>query len=150
MDKIIEEIEFYEQRLKEAKAKLYNHNRSGRRRIRRRAKVIDQEIADNWSMYQGDCVEVMKGLPSDSIHYSIFSPPFASLFTYSNSVRDMGNSTNKEFYDHFFYFIPELYRVMMPGRLVSFHCMNLPMTINTDGVIGMKDFRGKLISIFVD
>lgn len=141
--KIVEEIEFYDQKLKEAKAKFYSFWRK-----RETPKVIDQEITDQWSMYQGDCVPVLQGFPSDSMHYSIFSPPFASLFTYSNAIRDMGNSTDKEFYDHFDFFIPELYRVMMPGRLVSFHCMNLPMTITRDGVMGMKDFRGDLIRIF--
>jgi len=147
MNKIMEKIEFYGQRTKEAKAELYKHqceNKKGK------IKILDQEITDDWSTYQGDNVEVMEGLPSDSIHYSIFSPPFASLFTYSNSSRDMGNSTDSEFFDHFSFFIPELYRVMMPGRLISFHCMNLPMTISSDGFIGMKDFRGDLIRLFVD
>jgi len=142
---VIEEIEFYGQRLKEAKAKLYDYNR--RSEI---PKVIDQEITDQWSMYHGDCVPVLCGLPSNSIHYSIFSPPFSSLFTYSASIRDMGNNKNDEFYEHFGFFIPELYRVMMSGRLVSFHCMNLPMTISGDGIMGMKDFRGNLIRIFVN
>lgn len=112
--------------------------------------VIDQNITDDYAIYHGDCVEVIKGIPTDSIHYSIFSPPFASLFTYSNSERDMGNCRDDvSFYEHFKFLVDELLRVTMPGRLLSFHCMNLPMTINTDGVIGLKDFRGELIRMFV-
>lgn len=112
--------------------------------------VLDQKITDSYSIYQGDSCEIIKGIPSDSIHYSIFSPPFASLFTFSNSERDMGNSKDdNSFYTHFQYLIQELYRVTMPGRLLSFHCMNLLMTINRDGVIGLKDFRGELIRMFV-
>ncbi len=144
MDQIAQEIQFYEQRLKEAKAKLYK--KKGEKLST--PKVINQMITDRWSMYQGDCVEVLKGIPSDSIHYSIFSPPFSSLFVYSNLLRDMGNSTDDEFREHFSFFVPEMYRVMMPGRLVSIHCMNLPMTLSKDGVMGMRDFRGELISLF--
>jgi DNA modification methylase len=104
---------------------------------------------DNFKLYNADCIDVIKEIPSDSIHYSIFSPPFASLFVYSNSDRDMGNCKNEsEFYTHFRFLVEELYRVIMPGRLVSFHCMNLPATISSDGYIGMKDFRGDLIRLF--
>lgn len=112
-------------------------------------KVINQVIKENYSLYQGDCVEVLKGIPSDSIHYSIFSPPFASLYTYSNSDRDMGNcKEDSQFYEQFKFLIKELYRVLIPGRLISFHCMNLPMMKSRDGVIGLKDFRGELIRLF--
>lgn len=114
-------------------------------------KVLNQVIKDQYTLYQGDCVEVIKGLPDDSIHYSIFSPPFASLYTYSNSDRDMGNcNRDEQFYEQFKYLISELYRVIKPGRLVSFHCMNLPMMKSKDGVIGLKDFRGELIKLFID
>ena len=108
-----------------------------------------EEHGDGWKMYLGDSVEIVRDIPDDSIGYSIFSPPFASLFTYTNSPRDMGNcKTADEFKEHFRYLIAELYRVIMPGRLVSFHCMNLPATINRDGYIGMHDFRGDLIRMF--
>lgn len=111
-------------------------------------KVINQKITDRWSIYHGDCVEVMKGIPSNSIHYSIYSPPFSSLFTYSNSLRDMGNCKDEQFYQHFGFFIPELYRVIMPGRLVSFHCSDIPSMKERDGFIGLKDFPGKLLRLF--
>lgn len=110
---------------------------------------ITQEIAEHWAMYQGDCVDVLKGLPAHSADYSIFSPPFSSLYTYSNSPRDMGNCRNDdEFFEHFGYLITELARVMKPGRNVSFHCMLLPTSKERDGVIGLKDFRGDLIRAF--
>ncbi len=142
---LLDEIEFYEQRLKEARSKLYQEIHDKKKEI---PKIIDQEITDQWSAYHGDCVEIIKGLPSNSIHYSIFSPPFSSLFTYSASERDMGNSTDEEFYDHFAYLIPELYRVMMPGRLLSFHCSDIPAMKERDGYIGLKDFPGILLREF--
>jgi hypothetical protein len=113
--------------------------------------VIDQVITDRFASYHGDCVDVVKGLPDSSIHYTIFSPPFASLYTYSASPRDMGNcADHDEFYRHFSNLVPELLRVTKPGRLLSFHCMNLPTSKVRDGVIGLTDFRGELIRLFVD
>ena len=110
---------------------------------------IDQSIGEQYAIYNGDCVEVLKGLPDHSMHYSIFSPPFASLYTYSNSPRDMGNCrSDAEFFEHFGYLIDELLRVMMPGRDVSFHCMLMPTSKVRDGVIGLRDFRGDLIRAF--
>ena len=104
---------------------------------------------ENCTLYLGDCVDVAGKLDDNSIGYSIFSPPFASLFTYTNSVRDMGNCSNMDsFLKHFIYLVDELYRVIMDGRLVSIHCMNLPATISHDGFIGMKDFRGEIIRMF--
>lgn len=111
--------------------------------------VINQKIDDKYSIYHGDNCEVIKGIPDNSTHYSIFSPPFASLYTYSNSDRDMGNSKDDEqFYEHFKFLIKELYRVLMPGRLISIHCMDLPMMKSKDGVIGLKDFPGEIIRLF--
>ncbi|WP_405289522.1 DNA-methyltransferase [Methanobrevibacter sp.] len=93
----------------------------------------------------------MNSIPDNSIHYSIFSPPFADLYVYSNSERDMGNCKSKsEFYEHFKFIVKELYRIMMNGRLVSFHCMNLPTSKQKDGFIGITDFRGELIKLFQD
>jgi hypothetical protein len=110
---------------------------------------LDQTIGENFALYHGDCVEVLKGIPDASIHYSIFSPPFASLYTYSNSPRDMGNCrTNEEFFEHFGYLVDEMARVMQPGRNVSFHCMLFPASKERDGFIGLKDFRGDLIRAF--
>jgi DNA modification methylase len=111
--------------------------------------VKDQDIGENYAIYNGDCVEVMKGIPSDSVHFSIYSPPFASLYTYSNSPRDLGNCKSKsEFYEQFIYAVSELFRIIMPGRLMAVHCMNLPTSKERDGFIGIDDFRGELIRIF--
>lgn len=113
--------------------------------------VNDQFIKDKYALYNGDSCELIKRLPDSSIHYTIFSPPFSSLYTYSNSDRDMGNcKDDSEFYEHFIFLAKELYRVTMPGRLLSFHCMDLPMMKERDGVIGLKDFPGMLIRIFED
>lgn len=111
--------------------------------------VIDQVIQNNYAAYHSDCVDVLRGMPDSSVHYSIFSPPFASLYTYSASPRDMGNcASHDEFFGQFQYLVPELYRVMKPGRLLSFHCMLLPTSKARDGVIGLTDFRGQLIRAF--
>ena len=110
---------------------------------------IDQTAGEGFVLYHGDCVDVLRGLPDQSIHYSIFSPPFASLYTYSNSPRDMGNCrSNEEFFAHFAFLVAELKRVMRPGRNVSFHCMLFPASKERDGFIGLKDFRGDLIRAF--
>ncbi len=112
-------------------------------------KVVNQIIENTYSLYHGDCVDVAKGLPDNSIHYSIFSPPFASLYTYSNNERDLGNcKTNEEFFEHFGFLVKELFRATMAGRLVSIHCMNLPTSKCRDGYIGITDFRGDIIRLF--
>lgn len=120
-------------------------------RVQRQVTPYAERVTEGegWRAYQGDCVEGVSKLDDNSIHYSIFSPPFASLYTYSNSDRDMGNSrAHDEFGVHFGYLVRELHRVIMPGRLVSFHCMNLPLSKTRDGVIGLRDFRGELIRLF--
>lgn len=112
-------------------------------------KVLNQVVTDDYAIYHGDCIQTIAGMPDNSLHYSIFSPPFSSLYTYSNSVCDMGNcKDDDEFASHFQFLIKELYRVLMPGRLLSFHCMNLPSSKQREGYIGIKDFRGDLIRAF--
>lgn len=109
----------------------------------------DQEISGKFALYNGDSAEILKGIPDNSVHYIIFSPPFSQLYCYSNSDRDLGNCRSyNEFYEQFGYIARELYRVLMPGRLMSFHCMNLPTSKEKDGVIGIVDFRGQLIQFF--
>ncbi len=111
--------------------------------------VLSEMITNDFAIYNGDCIEIMPNIPTESIGYSIFSPPFSSLYCYSNSPRDMGNSKDDdEFFFHFQFLIKELYRVLKNGRLVSFHCMNLPTSKVKDGFIGLKDFRGDLIRAF--
>lgn len=108
--------------------------------------VLHQTVDEKFAVYNGDCVEVVRSLPESSVHYSIFSPPFASLYTYSNSPRDMGNvKSMDEFLAHYAFLARELFRVLKPGRLVSIHCMDLPTTKTHHGYIGLIDFRGALI-----
>lgn len=111
--------------------------------------VINQYVDENMALYNGDSAEVLKGIPDNSVHFMIYSPPFASLYVYSNSERDLGNcKTLSEFYTQFEYIVKELYRCLMPGRLMAVHCMNLPTTKGRDGFIGIQDFRGDLINLF--
>lgn len=102
-----------------------------------------------WKMLLGDCVFWMSKFKDASVGYSIFSPPFASLYTYSASDRDMGNCrSDDEFQKHFRFAVDELFRVLASGRLVSFHCMNLPTSKSRQGFIGVRDFRGDMIRLF--
>jgi DNA modification methylase len=113
--------------------------------------VISQEHDKDWTIYNGDCVEVSRMLPDESIDFSVFSPPYLSLYTYSNSPRDMGNTKNdNEFMLGFSFLIKELYRLIKPGRIVAVDCMNVPMMKERDGAIGLKDFRGWIIRDFVE
>ena len=97
----------------------------------------------------GDCVEEVAKLPDNSIDFSIFSPPFAELYVYSDDIRDMGNCQDyEEFFVHFQFLVKELARVIKSGRLVAVHCMDLPAMKNKDGYIGLKDFSGMLIQSF--
>ena len=108
--------------------------------------LTGKEKTDNWELIHGDCVELIKTIPDNSIDYSIFSPPFASLFTYSNSIRDMGNCKSKnDFLNHFQFMLKDLLRIIVPGHLVSIHCMDLPATMTHDGYMGIKDFPGDII-----
>lgn len=110
-----------------------------------------RESGDGWTAMLGDCIEGVAALEPESIHYSIFSPPFASLYTYTDSDRDLGNCKDHDtFAEHFKFLVKDLFRVLKPGRLVSFHCMNLPTSKTRDGVIGLTDFRGLLIKMFSD
>lgn len=111
----------------------------------------DTHVGDGYTVHLGDCVKWARRMESDSIDYSVFSPPFADLFVYSNSDHDMGNcKDDEEFAAQLQYLIAELFRVIKPGRNVSFHCMNLPTTKMRQGFIGLRDFRGTLIRAFQD
>lgn len=111
--------------------------------------INDQIVTDSYSLYQADCVEVVKGLPFDSIHFTIFSPPFMGLYIYSDSERDMGNcASDEEFHRHFEFLIRELYRVTIPGRLCAVHCKDLPLYFGRDEETGLKDFPGEIVRRF--
>lgn len=109
-----------------------------------------QETRD-WCMIKGDCVPAVSAMKKETVDYSIYSPPFASLYTYSASDRDMGNCrTHAEFYEHYRFLVKEMLRVTKPGRLSSVHCMNLPTSKARDGYIGISDFRGEIVRIHVE
>lgn len=100
---------------------------------------------------QGDCVQLIEELPDESVGFSIFSPPFAELYTYSDKLEDMGNSKDyKEFFFAFNYLVKELYRVMWSGRNVAVHCMDLPIQKGKEGYIGLRDFSGMILKAFQD
>lgn len=112
-------------------------------------KVLDSYTGKGYQIINGDTCEVIQDIPSDSIHFSVFSPPFSSLYTYSNSDRDLGNSKDdKQFFEHFRFISSELFRILKPGRCMAVHCMNIPASKEKDGYIGLKDFRGQLIREF--
>lgn len=111
--------------------------------------VLDQASGDGWQFYNADNIEVIRALPSDSIGLTVTSIPFASLYTYSPSERDIGNCRNdNEFERHMQFLARELLRVTQPGRCVSVHTMDLPTFKQADGEIGLRDFRGLTIRIF--
>ncbi len=110
------------------------------------AVIANQSKGNGWHVYNGDCVEVARGLPDNSVHQIIFSPPFESLYTFSDDPRDMSNCTDKEtFWTHFKFLIAEYYRVLKPGRIVCVHVMQLPTSKTRDGFIGIRDFRGEVV-----
>lgn len=110
----------------------------------------DERSGTGWRMLLGDSTERIAELPADSVDLSVFSPPFSSLFTYSPSERDMGNSRDDaEFFRHFGYLIDQLLRVTKPGRNCAVHVQQVPTTVVHDGVTGLKDFRGDVIRNFI-
>lgn len=112
--------------------------------------VIDQTITDNYALYNGDCMEVLPEFPDGSIHLSIYSPPFAGLYQYSSSERDLSNSRNyDEFMTHYGYVVKELHRATMPGRISAVHCMDIP-TSNTGKGDALQDFPGDIIRMHAD
>jgi hypothetical protein len=111
--------------------------------------VLNQEHGDGWTLWNADCVDVARGLPDDSVHFTIYSPPFESLYTFSDNPRDISNNNRPEvFWEHYRFLIREMVRATMPGRLIATHCMQLPTSKTRDGFIGMRDFRGEIIRAF--
>ncbi len=113
-------------------------------------KCLNDHHGVNFSAYHGDCVDVLRQMPDSSIDFSIYSPPFGSLFVYSESAADMGNSTDEEFTDHYSFLVREKFRLTKPGRISAVHCSDLPMTKWKDGAVGIKDFSGQIIQIHQD
>lgn len=113
--------------------------------------VYNTETVKNefYEIKRGDCVQLIKDVESESVGLSVFSPPFAELYTYSNHLEDMGNSKDyNEFMEQFGYLVKELYRVLMSGRNVAVHCMDLPIQKGKEGFIGLRDFSGIILKAF--
>lgn len=111
--------------------------------------MLDQVVTDNYALYNGDSVEVIQGVPENTVDLSVFSPPFMSLYTYTPTERDIGNSaTPEQFWGHFGFLIENLLRVTKPGRNCCVHVSQVPAMLIRDGYIGLKDFRGQTINNF--
>tara|TARA_R110002020_G_scaffold475960_1_gene714966 strand:+ start:4826 stop:5782 length:957 start_codon:yes stop_codon:yes gene_type:complete len=112
--------------------------------------IITEDITDKYALYNGDCCEVMPGIPDESIHFSIYSPPFCGLYQYSSSERDMSNCRSyDEFFEHYRFLVEEIYRTTLPGRLSAVHCMDVPRAgANAGG--GLIDFPGDIIRMHED
>lgn len=105
----------------------------------------------NYEIYNNDCIDQLRKTEDNYFDFSIFSPPFAELYTYSDDIRDMGNSRDyDQFFNHFSFLTPELYRTLKAGRLIAVHCMDVSLQKGKDGVIGLKDFSGDLIRAFTE
>jgi DNA modification methylase len=108
--------------------------------------VIEQEITDRWAIYNGDCIDVMAGLPDESIHLSIYSPPFGGLYHYSSSERDLSNCKDyDQFFEHYEFVVKEIARLTMPGRMTCVHCMDVPT--GNSGCDNLMDFPGDIIRL---
>lgn len=113
-------------------------------------KVVNQVVTDNYAIYEGDCCELIRGIPGDSIDFGIHSPPFEGLYKFSAFDRDISNNDGADFWAHYSFLIQELLRVTKPGRIHSVHCMQLPTSKRRNGFIGMRDFRGEIIRAYED
>ena len=111
--------------------------------------AVKDLVTDRFAIYLGDCCKVLPNLPDESIHLGIHSPPFANLYSYSDSDSDLGNcSSYEEFFTHYEFVVKELYRLSMPGRITAIHCMDIPTHASKQGYIGLEDFPGDIIKLF--
>ncbi len=112
--------------------------------------AVDQVINERYAIYQGDACELIRGIPSETVHFGIHSPPFEGLYKFSNYDRDISNNDGPSFWEHYAFLIQELMRVTMPGRIHAVHCMQLPTSKIRHGHIGMRDFRGEIVRAYED
>lgn len=111
--------------------------------------IAEQQVTDDYAVYLGDCIETMAALPDTSAHLSVYSPPFGGLYHYSSDDRDLSNANSREeFFDHYTYVVKQIARLMMPGRIVCVHCMDIPQT--NGGVEVLYDFPGDIIRLHQD
>jgi DNA modification methylase len=150
MSNVIESIKTKENQFKLMQDSMNNFINKGKKEgLKMNNNKVNQIKSDRFSIFNNDCIQGIKELHDQSIDFSIFSPPFAELYTYSDSIADMGNSKDyKEFAIHFEYLVKELSRVIKDGRNVAVHCMDLPIQKGKEGFIGLRDFSGILIDLF--
>jgi len=109
-------------------------------------KCINHDSGTNWTMYRGDCVEVVAQMPDASVDLAVYSPPFSDLFVYSESERDMGNCVDDdEFTEHYLHLLQSMFRVIRPGRMAAVHVSDLPARKSKEGFIGLRDFSGDVV-----
>lgn len=113
-------------------------------------KAVEQVVTSGYAIYQGDSCDLIRAIPGESIHYGVHSPPFEGLYKFSNYDRDISNNEGAGFWEHYAFLITELFRVTMPGRLHSVHCMQLPTSKTKHGFIGIRDFRGEIVRAYQD
>jgi hypothetical protein len=113
-------------------------------------KAVNQVVTDNYAIYEGDTCEIIRAIPAESVDFGVHSPPFVSLYKFSNYDRDVSNNEGETFYEHYAFIISELLRITKPGRLHSVHVMQLPRNKGRDGFIGMRDFRGEVVRAYED
>jgi hypothetical protein len=153
MNNVKQSIERKQKQFIEMKKEMITATESNMKGIELNKLLLDTEEESNtwYSIKRGDCVKLINELNNESIGFSVFSPPFASLFTYSSHVEDMGNSKDhNEFLTQFSFLVKELYRVMMQGRNIAVHCMDLPIQKGKEGFIGLRDFSGMILKAFED
>ena len=112
-------------------------------------KAVNQVLAKDYAIYQGDSCELIRAIPGDSVHFGVHSPPFEGLYKFSAFDRDISNNDGQAFWDHYQFLIAELLRVTKPGRIHAVHCMQLPTSKTRHGFIGVRDFRGEIIRAYV-
>lgn len=151
MDNVTESIKEKERMFTELREEMQHIINYERRQYMKPIDTSEDFISKEVRLLRGDCVQRISEIEDESVGYSIFSPPFSSLYTYSDHLEDLGNSRDyNEFFQHFKFLTNEIYRIIQPGRLVSIHCMNLPTTKQHSGYIGLEDFRGDIIRLFQD
>ena len=108
--------------------------------------VGNQQITDRYAIYNGDCIEVMEKMPKESVHLSVYSPPFGGLYNYSSSERDLSNCKDyDQFFEHYAFVVRELFRLTLPGRMTAVHCMDVPS--GNSGTDYLIDFPGDIIEL---
>jgi hypothetical protein len=151
MDNVTESIKEKERMFTELREEMQHIINYERRQYMKSIDTSEDFISKEVRLLRGDCVQRISEIEDESVGYSIFSPPFSSLYTYSDHLEDLGNSRDyNEFFQHFKFLAKELFRIIQSGRLVSIHCMNLPTTKQHSGYIGLEDFRGDIIRLFQD